>query len=86
MRHFEFPPDVLTAIEHDRFHHADPHVQRRMEALWLNPHEIVVVTVYTYYFCLLSRICGSVPARADGQAGDIRPLPWPQTCGSRTLF
>lgn len=39
MRHFQFPPDVLTAIEHDRFHHADPQVQRRMEALWLKAHE-----------------------------------------------
>jgi transposase len=35
MRHFEFSPDVLAEVERDRFHHLDPAVQRRMEALWL---------------------------------------------------
>jgi transposase len=38
MRQFEFPPEVLSEIERERFHHADPHVQRRMEALWLKAH------------------------------------------------
>lgn len=38
MRRIEFPPDVLSEIERDRFTHADPAVQRRMEALWLKAH------------------------------------------------
>lgn len=38
MRHFEFPSDVLNQIEHDRFFHPEPSVQRRMEALWLKAH------------------------------------------------
>src|ERR1700678_4382563 len=38
MRHFEFPENVLAEIQRDRFHHADPLVQRRMEILWLKAH------------------------------------------------
>jgi transposase len=38
MRRFEFPLNVMTEIERDRFHHADPAVQRRMEILWLKAH------------------------------------------------
>jgi transposase len=35
MRHLEFPPDVLAKIQHDRYYHPDPLVQRRMEILGL---------------------------------------------------
>ena len=38
MQQFEFPPDVLARIDHDRFEHADPSVRRRMEMLWLKAH------------------------------------------------
>ena len=38
MRHFDFPPTVLSEIAHDRFQHVDPLVQRRMEILWLKAH------------------------------------------------
>jgi transposase len=39
MRHFQFPPTVLSEIERDRFQHVDPLVQRRMEMLWLKAHD-----------------------------------------------
>ncbi len=35
MRRFDFTDEQLRAIAHDRFHHVDPRVQRRMEILWL---------------------------------------------------
>jgi transposase len=35
MRSFQFQEDELEAIERDRFQHPDPHVQRRLEILWL---------------------------------------------------
>jgi transposase len=38
MRHFQFPENTLAEIQRDRFHHADPAVQRRMEILWLKAH------------------------------------------------
>jgi transposase len=38
MRRFTFTDEELQAIAHDRFHHPDPHVQQRMEILWLKSH------------------------------------------------
>jgi transposase len=35
MRSFQFSLEELQAIERERFQHPDPHVQRRMEILWL---------------------------------------------------
>ena len=38
MRRFNFTDEQRLAIEHDRYHHVDPRVQRRMEVLWLKSH------------------------------------------------
>jgi transposase len=35
MRAFTFSPDVLAEMRHDRYHHPQPRVQRKMEVLWL---------------------------------------------------
>src|SRR5262245_57990194 len=35
MRRFTFSAEVLAEIRHDRYHHPHPHVQRKMEVLWL---------------------------------------------------
>ena len=40
MRPLDFPADDLTRIDHDRYHHPCPHVQRRMELLWLAAHGV----------------------------------------------
>src|SRR3954466_3120272 len=38
MRPIRFTPEDRQALAHDRFHHPDPHVQRKMEVLWLKSH------------------------------------------------
>src|SRR3954452_10464987 len=38
MRTFTFPAEVRKDLAHDRFHHPDPRVQRKMEVLWLKSH------------------------------------------------
>jgi hypothetical protein len=38
MRTFCFSEEELKAIEHERYHHPHPHVQRKMEVLWLKSH------------------------------------------------
>ena len=35
MRIITFTPDDRSALAHDRYHHPDPRVQRKMEVLWL---------------------------------------------------
>ena len=43
----EFTPEIIEALNHERFHHPVPLVQRRMEVLWLKshglPHEQIAV-------------------------------------------
>ena len=38
MRQFSFTAEEVQAIAHDRYHHPHPHVQRKMEVLWLKSH------------------------------------------------
>lgn len=38
MRTFCFSDEDLKLIEHSRYHHLHPHVQRKMEVLWLKSH------------------------------------------------
>ena len=38
MREFFFSDDDLKAIAKDRYEHLHPHVQRKMEVLWLKSH------------------------------------------------
>ncbi len=35
MRRFTFPPEVLDALRHERYHHPHPRVQQKMEVVWL---------------------------------------------------
>ena len=36
--HLELTPEILEVLNHERYHHPIPLVQRRMEALWLKGH------------------------------------------------
>jgi transposase len=38
MRHISFTAEDLRTIAHDRYYHPHPHVQRKMEVLWLKSH------------------------------------------------
>src|SRR5512135_3112075 len=38
MRTITFTADDRQALAHDRYHHPDPRVQRKMEVLWLKSH------------------------------------------------
>src|SRR5262245_22187602 len=38
MREFTFSDEDLEAIDHERYHHPHPRVQRKMEVLWLKSH------------------------------------------------
>jgi hypothetical protein len=40
MRTFCFSEEELKAIEHERYHHPHPHVQRKREVLGLKSHDL----------------------------------------------
>src|SRR4051794_33154045 len=40
MRTITFSAEDLRALAHERYHHPDPRVQRKMEVLWLKSHRL----------------------------------------------
>src|SRR3954470_9753754 len=40
MREFTFSDEDLKALSHGRYHHPHPHVQRKLEVLWLKSHDL----------------------------------------------
>jgi transposase len=48
MRTITFTADDRRALAHDRYHHPDPRVQRKMEVLWLKSHGLGHDDIATY--------------------------------------
>src|SRR4051794_3273010 len=48
MRPITFTADDRRALAHDRYHHPDPRVQRKMEVLWLKSHGLGHDDIATY--------------------------------------
>src|SRR5512142_1557780 len=48
MRTFPFPAEDRQELAHDRYHHPDPRVQRKMEVLWLKSHGLSHDDIATY--------------------------------------
>src|SRR3954467_13677939 len=48
MRPFTFPAEERRELAHDRYHHPDPRVQRKMEVLWLKSHDLNHHDIATY--------------------------------------
>jgi len=48
MRTFTFTADDRRTLAHDRYHHPDPRVQRKMEVLWLKSHGLNHDAIATY--------------------------------------
>src|SRR3954463_14068144 len=48
MRIITFTSDARRTLAHDRYHHPDPRVQRKMEVLWLKSHGLNHDDIATY--------------------------------------
>jgi transposase len=48
MRTIAFTPEDRRDLAHDRYHHPDPRVQRKMEVLWLKSHGLSHDAIATY--------------------------------------
>ena len=79
----ECTPEVIEALRHERFHHPHPHVQLKMEVLYLKSQglpstqiqRLCTISKATYYRYLkeyrtggLIRTVGTIPAKADVEA------------------
>jgi transposase len=48
MRNITFTAEDRRDLAHDRYHYPDPHVQRKMEVLWLKSHGLTHDVIATY--------------------------------------
>src|SRR3954471_122298 len=48
MRTITFTPEDRQDLAHDRYHHPDPRVQRKMEVVWLKSHGLNHDSIATY--------------------------------------
>jgi transposase len=76
MRHFTFPPEVLAAIRHDRFHHPHPRVQLKMEVVWLKSQGCTHEQIARLAGVARRSVQRYLDEFADGGLERLRRLPW----------
>jgi transposase len=76
MRHFSFSADDLRAIAHDRYHHPHPHVQRKMEVLWLKSHDLPHHQIATLAGVSLRTVQRYLDEYAEGGLPRVRRCNW----------
>src|SRR3954469_16531802 len=81
MRHFTFSEADVQGIDHERYHHPDPRVQRHCEVLWLKHHGLTNEGVATLAGCSRSTVQRTLTAYAEGGLGRIRQVPVKQSHG-----
>src|SRR4051812_3172841 len=75
MRHFTFSEAEVQEIDHERYRHPDPRVQRHCEILWLKHHGFTHERIATLANCSRSTVQRTLEAYAQGGLGRIRQLP-----------
>src|SRR3954452_1429528 len=79
MRVFLFRPEVLAEIGHDRYHHPHPHVQRKMEVLWLKSHGLPHAQIASLAAVSLRSVQRYLDEFAQGGLARLRRLDWKGT-------
>jgi len=79
MREITFSEADVQAIAHDRYHHPDPHVQRRMEILWLKHHHFRHDRIVSLADCSRSTVQRTLSSYLDGGLQRIREVPVRET-------
>jgi transposase len=74
MRHFTFSHADVQAIDHERYHHPDPRVQRHCEVLWLKHHGFAHERIATLASCSRSTVQRTLTAYAQGGLERIRQV------------
>ena len=81
MRQITFSEADLQVIAHERYHHPDPRVQRRMEILWLKHHGFTHDTIATLAACSRSTVQRVLSEYLQGGLESLRQVP-PRQPGS----
>jgi transposase len=75
MREITFSETDVQAIGHDRYHHPDPRVQRRLEILWLKYHGFTHEDIATAAGVSRSTVQRTLLTYREGRLDRIRQLP-----------
>lgn len=76
MRQFLFSDDTLVEIQHDRYYHPHPFVQRKMEVLWLKAHGLPHHEIAKLAACSLRTVQRYLDEYEDGGLARVRQLNW----------
>jgi transposase len=75
MRTFTFTAEVRRDLAHDRYHHPDPRVQRKMEVLWLKSHGLDHDAIAAYADVSLRTVQRYLDQYLDGGLPRLRRCP-----------
>jgi transposase len=76
MRQFSFTAEDVQAIAHDRYHHPHPHVQRKMEVLWLKSHGLPHHQIATLADVSLRTVQRYLDEYLEGGLPQVRRCNW----------
>ncbi len=79
MRHFTFSETDVQEIDHERYHHPDPRVQRHCEVLLLKHHGFPHECIAKVASCSRSTVQRTLTAYAEGGLERIRQVPVKQS-------
>jgi transposase len=79
MRNFTFSEADVQAIDHERYHHPDPRVQRQCEVLWLKHHGLTHERIAILASCSRSTVQRTLTAYAEGGLQRLRQVPVKQS-------
>jgi transposase len=78
MRIISFTADERRALAHDRYHHPDPRVQRKMEVLWLKSHGLSHEDIAAYADVSRRTVQRYLDEYLEGGLAQLRRCRWHQ--------
>jgi transposase len=82
MRTITFTEEDRRALTHDRYHHSDPRVQRKMEVLWLKSHGLAHDRIAAYADVSRSTVQRYLDEYLEGGLPRLRRVQWHQPRGA----
>jgi transposase len=76
MRPISFTDEDRRALAHDRYHHPDPRVQRKMEVLWLKSHGLTHDRIAAYAGVSLRTVQRYLDEYLEGGLPQLRRCRW----------
>src|SRR5918912_4445242 len=78
MRPITFTAEDRRALAHDRYHHPDPRVQRKMEVLWLKSHGLAHDQIAAYADVSRRTVQRYLDQYLEGGLPRLRRVQWHQ--------